>query len=189
MKDLSYLSLKEKKKSLLFIPHSISDYWQLNPAYYKVMKGSKPIHDGLWPFGTAFIAPTITGIALLEGMPPLIPPKLRVDYMERALTYFSSSDAAFIRSAYIKHSDYYILKNKIAPQKTEKLISILSPVYKKVFRGYGFNKYRTSIFSTHQGLLNSPEKLNALAKEKGFEQVIIIEEGGADIQSRIVSVK
>jgi hypothetical protein len=53
LKDLRDLPLNEKKKTLIFIPQSNRAYWGLMPACQAV----------------PFIAPAVTGMALLEGLP------------------------------------------------------------------------------------------------------------------------
>jgi|GEM_PF-4255438 len=184
LQKLDKIPVDEKRKTLIFIPQSNRMFWDINSDYKIAI---------LWNYSAPFIVPAFTGIAMINGKPPVLQKMINIKDYERAISkkYIDFNTNKFLMSIYKKDelSGYYYLKNDLTNYEKIKAFKILLPVYKNTLSGFSYFYYDNLLEPQYEDFLDNPGPLCKEVREKGFEEVIVIYQDGDNILTKKILCK
>jgi hypothetical protein len=175
---LGALPPAEKRASVLYIPQTNRAYWGLNqqPGYTSVF----------WSKTTAFLAPALTGMAMIGGVPPVIPERLGAGELQRAGLDPAALEA--LRPLYDAQPDgAMLLKRPADPGAVSRAREALAPRYASLFSSYGYESYPPQALAAYAG----PDGLAAAAasaRAQGFHELIVLDDVGGALEWKRIAL-
>ena len=176
--EIGRLSATAKRESILFVPQSVRAYWNLNRG--------EAATDFLWAKSTPFIAPAVAGVAVLGGVPSIIPYRVEKDvWNSNALDVSRKSAIENVTKS--EASGDRLFNPDATPENLRHAVQMLSGQYSKVFQWYGFEDYARPEFPKYPDA-ESLGKARDDARALGFRKLIVLEEREGELASRTVDL-
>jgi hypothetical protein len=161
--------LPNKQDTTIYVPQSSYFYW--NIANYRNVQ---------------FLAPSLTGMAMIGGVQPFAPVELSEEEKEtitedfdakrmQAFTSFYSKVASEKADSVTKKPTFkYILKKDLIDDEKMTVYNLISPEYYHLLQYYGYWSYSFPSEKEYLEMFSTDEKICKQVTEKGFSKVLVI---------------
>jgi hypothetical protein len=151
----------QKKRQAVFVPQSNYLYWNAFPY-----------------LGVHFLVPSFSGEALLGGIQPFVPLEINDTDFESLMQQIpKEEDRQFVNSSYEVDDSHNKRKLDLTLSEQEmfRLYNVLQPINRAKLRGgFSYDIYEMPSEETYLDRTRNDEQLCALAKPKGFDNIIIL---------------
>ena len=180
--ELSRMPVAKKRKTAIFIPRDQTDFWDMCSYYYFT-------YQPFWSRAGSFVVPAVTGIALIDGLPTIIPYAIHKEYFFEGLKRLDRNDGEFINSLYISESNHFFLKKSLSEEDMNKAVKILKPLYSDSIHDRGYDVYPKPVLPIQRFNVDNFEPVTASAKSKGFSRVIVLRMENNMVMETILNIE
>jgi hypothetical protein len=171
---LGELPYAEKRGSALYIPPDVRAYWGMNRqiSYTSLF----------WSKTTPLLAPCLSGIALMGGVPSLIPYSIGDEEVAQADIGPDTKKALLSLYQTDANGTLTLMEGPDNATVAKAEEALMTP-YRRFFSSYGYVAYVPPVLPKYYGM-NSFLAVEADARKDGFKQLIILESANGSLQWR-----
>ena len=131
----------------------------------------------------------MTGIALIDGLPTIVPYAIHKEYFFEGLKRLGRNDSEFINSLYNNESNHFFLKKSLSEEDMNKAVKILKPLYNASINDRGYDVYPKPVLPIQRFNVDDFNPVTASAKSKGFSRVIVLRMENNMVKETILNIE